>query len=145
MSACSRHEDLGISLAMVFISWSDRSLAERELQLVREEARDQGLDEEEMDLLLRAIYEPPSLVTIASYLPTPESRKAAAVAAYVSALSDHTLTFEELDAFDQMCEAFGLSIPERDEIRAFGDREVRLSRTGGWQDAFLLERLESAD
>lgn len=141
----SRHEDLGIILAMVFMSWSDQSLAEQEIQLIREEARNQGLDEEEMGILMEAIYQPPSLETILSYLPKRESRKAAAVAAYISALADHALTPVELDAFDRMCEAFELSASERDEVRTFGDREVNLSKVGDWRDALLLENLEIPD
>ncbi|TEU14784.1 MAG: hypothetical protein E3J21_14870 [Anaerolineales bacterium] len=138
----SSHEDLGIVLAMVFMSWSDQSLAEQEIQLIREEARNQGLDEKELNILMQAIDQPPSLETIVSYLPTQESRKAAAVAAYVSALADHALAPEELEAFDQMCEVFGLTKLEQDEIRAFGDREIRLTKSGDWQDVLLLENLE---
>jgi hypothetical protein len=141
----SGHEDLGILLAMVFISWSDQSLTKREIQLIREEARNQGLDEQELNALVQAIYQPPSLETIVSHLPTPESRKAAAVAAYVSALSDHVLAVEELDAFDRMCGVFGLSASERNEIRAFGDREVPLTKVGDWDDALFLERLDIDD
>jgi len=44
MSTPTEHEDLGIVLAMVFMSWSDQSLNEQEIQLIREEARNQGLD-----------------------------------------------------------------------------------------------------
>ena len=140
MSNFSEHDDLGILLAMVFIAWSDKSLADDELQLIRAEAHDQGLDEQELSLLLQAIYQPPSPEIIATYLPTPQSRKAAAVAAYVAALSDHSLTFAELDAFDRLCEALDLSEAEREEIRDFGDRELRLARAGNWRDALLLER-----
>jgi len=142
MFDASSHEDLGIILAMVFMSWSDQALAEQEIQLIREEARNQGLDEQELGILMQAMDQPPSLETIIAYLPSQESRKAAAVAAYVSALADHALTPEELDAFDQMCEAFGLSTSEREEIRAFGDREIRLTKAGDWQDVLLLENLE---
>lgn len=142
MSNLLEHEDLGILLAMVFIAWADRSLADDELQLIREEAHDQGLDEEELSALLQTIYQPPSLGTIVSRLPTPQSRKAAAVAAYVTALSDRSLVPAELDAFDRLCEALGLSAAERDEIRTFGERELRLAREGNWGDALFLERLE---
>lgn len=103
MSNPTEHEDLGIVLAMVFMSWSDQSLNEQEIQLIREEARNQGLDEEELNLLSQVVHQSPSLETIVSYLPSLESRKAAATAAYVSALVDRTLTLEELKAFDQMC------------------------------------------
>ena len=81
---------------MVFMSWSDQSLNEQEIQLIREEARNQGLDEEELNLLSQVVHQPPSLEAILSYLPTLESRKAAATAAYVSALVDRKLTLEEL-------------------------------------------------
>ncbi|MCB8975865.1 MAG: DUF533 domain-containing protein [Ardenticatenaceae bacterium] len=142
MSTSTEHEDLGIVLAMVFMSWSDQSLNEQEVQLINEEARNQGLDEKELNLLNQAMHQPPSLETIVSYLPTLESRKAAAVAAYISALADRTLTLEELKTFDQMCEVFGLSELERDEIRAFGDREIPLTKTGDWKEALFLENIE---
>jgi uncharacterized membrane protein YebE (DUF533 family) len=142
MSTPTEHEDLGIVLAMVFMSWSDQSLNEQELQLIREEALNQGLDEEEMNLLSQVVHQPPSLETIVSYLPTLASRKAAATAAYVSALVDRTLTLEELKAFDQMCKTFGLSELERDEFRAFGDREIPLTKAGDWKEALFLENIE---
>ena len=142
MSILTEHEDLGIVLAMVFMSWSDQSLNEQEIQLIREEAHNQGLDEEELNLLSQMVHQPPSLETILSYLPTLESRKAAATAAYVSALVDRTLTLEELEAFDQMCKTFGLSKLERDEVRAFGDREIPLIKAGDWKDALFLENIE---
>jgi uncharacterized membrane protein YebE (DUF533 family) len=145
MSTPTEHEDLGIVLAMVFMSWSDQSLNEQEIQLIREEARNQGLDEEEWNLLSQVVHQPPSLETIVSYLPTLESRKAAATAAYVSALVDRTLTLEELKAFDQMCKTFGLSELERDEIRVFGDREIPLIKAGDWKEALFLENIEIDD
>ncbi len=145
MSTTTEHEDLGIVLAMVFMSWSDQSLNEQEIQLIREEARNQGLDEEELNLLSQVVHQPPSLETIVSYLPTLESRKAAATAAYVSALVDRTLTLEELKAFDQMCKTFGLSELERDEIQAFGDREIPLTQAGHWKEALFLENIEIDD
>jgi len=145
MSTSTEHEDLGIVLAMVFMSWSDQSLNEQEIQLIREEARNQGIDEEELNLLNQVVHQPPSLETIVSYLPTLESRKAAATAAYVSALVDRTLTLEELKAFDQMCKTFGLSELERDEIRAFGDREIPLTKAGDWKEALFLENIEIDD
>ena len=142
MSTSTEHEDLGIVLAMVFMSWSDQLLNEQEIQLIREEARNQGLDEEELNLLSQVVHQPPSLETIVSYLSTLESRKAAATAAYVSALVDRNLTLEELKAFDQMCKTFGLSELERDEIRAFGDREIPLTKAGDWKEALFLENIE---
>jgi len=145
MSTTTEHEDLGIVLAMVFMSWSDQSLNEQEIQLIREEARNQGLDEEELNLLSQVVHQPPSLETIVSYLPTLESRKAAATAAYVSALVDRTLTLEELKAFEQMCKTFGLSELERDEIQAFGDREIPLTKAGEWKEALFLENIEIDD
>ena len=145
MSTSTEHEDLGIVLAMVFMSWSDQSLNEQEIQLIHEEARHQELDEEELNLLSQVIHQPPSLETIVSYLPTLESRKAAATAAYVSALVDRNLTLEELNAFDQMCKTFGLSELERDEIRAFGDREIPLIKAGDWKEALFLENIEIDD
>lgn len=145
MSIPTEHEDLGIVLAMVFMSWSDQSLNEQEIQLIREEARNQALDEEEMNLISQVAHQPPLLETIVSYLPTLESRKAAATAAYISALVDRTLTLEELKAFDQMCKTFGLSELERDEIRAFGDREIPLTKAGDWKEALFLENIEIDD
>lgn len=145
MSNPTEHEDLGIVLAMVFMSWSDQSLNEQEIQLIREEACNQGLDKEELNLLSQVIHQSPSLETIVSYLPSLESRKAAATAAYVSALVDRTLTLEELKAFDQMCKTFGLSELERDEIRAFGDREIPLTKAGDWKEALYLENIEFDD
>ena len=145
MSNPTEHEDLGIVLAMVFMSWSDQSLNEQEIQLIREETCNQGLDEEELNLLSQVIHQSPSLETIVSYLPSLESRKAAATAAYVSALVDRTLTLEELKAFDQMCKTFGLSELERDEIRAFGDREIPLTKAGDWKEALYLENIEFDD
>jgi uncharacterized membrane protein YebE (DUF533 family) len=145
MSTSTEHEDLGIVLAMVFMSWSDQSLNEEEIQLIREEARNQELDEEELNLLSQVVHKPPSLETILSYLPTLESRKAAATAAYISALVDRTLTLEESKVFDQMCKTFGLSELERDEIRAFGDREIPLTKTGDWKEALFLENIEIDD
>jgi uncharacterized membrane protein YebE (DUF533 family) len=142
MSTSTEHEDLGIVLAMVFMSWSDQLLNEQEIQLIREEACNQGLDEEELNLLSQMVHQPPSLETIVSYLPTLESRKAAAIAAYISALADRTLTLEELKAFDQMCKSFGFSELERDEIRAFGDREIPLTKAGDWKEALFLENIE---
>ncbi len=145
MSNPTEHEDLGIVLAMVFMSWSDQSLNEQEIQLIREEAHNQGLDEDELNLLTQVVHQSPSLETIVSYLPTRESRKAAATAAYVSALADRTLTLEEFKAFDQMCKTFGLSELERDEIRAFGDREIPLTKAGDWKEALFLENIEIDD
>jgi uncharacterized membrane protein YebE (DUF533 family) len=145
MSTPAEHEDLGIVLAMVFMSWSDQSLNEQEIQLIREEALNQELDEEELKLLNQLVHQPPSLGTIVSYLPTLESRKAAATAAYVSALVDRTLTLEELNAFDQMCKTFGLSELERDEIRAFGNREITLTKAGDWKEALFIENIEVDD
>ena len=145
MSNPTEHEDLGIVLAMVFMSWSDQSLNKQEIQLIHEEARNQGLDEDELNLLSQVIHQQPSLETIVSYLPTLESRKAAATAGYVSALVDRTLTLEELKAFDQMCKIFGLSELERDEIRAFGDREIPLTKAGEWKEALFLENIEVDD
>ena len=145
MSTLTEHEDLGIVLAMVFMSWSDQSLNKQEIQLIREETCNQGLDEEELNLLSQVIHQQPSLETIVSYLPTLESRKAAATAGYVSALVDRTLTLEELKAFDQMCKTFGLSELERDEIRAFGDREIPLTKAGDWKEALFLEKIEIDD
>ena len=145
MSTLTEHEDLGIVLAMVFMSWSDQSLNKQEIQLIHEEARNQGLDEDELNLLSQVIHQQPSLETIVSYLPTLESRKAAATAGYVSALVDRTLTLEELKAFDQMCKTFGLSELERDEIRAFGDREIPLTKAGEWKEALFLENIEIDD
>ena len=145
MSTLTEHEDLGIVLAMAFMSWSDQSLNEQEIQLIREEASNQGLDEDELNLLSQVIHQQPSLETIVSYLPTLESRKAAATAGYVSALVDRTLTLEELQAFDQMCKTFGLSELERDEIRAFGDREIPLTKAGDWKEALFLENIEVDD
>lgn len=145
MSTSTEHEDLGIVLAMVFMSWSDQLLNEQEIHLIREEALNQGLDEEELNLLSQLVDQPPSLETIVSYLPTLESRKAAATAAYVSALVDRTLTIEEFKAFDQMCKTFGLSELERDEIRAFGDREIPLTKAGEWKEALFLENIEVDD
>jgi hypothetical protein len=60
-------------------------------------------------------------------------------------LVDRNLTLEELKAFDQMCKTFGLSGAERDEIRAFGDREVPLTKSGDWKDALFLEKIEVDD
>ena len=145
MSILTEHEDLGIVLAMVFMSWSDQLLNEDEIQLIREESRNQGLDEEELNLLSQVVHQPPSLETIVAYLPTLDSRKAAATAAYVSALVDRTLTLEELEAFDQMCKTFGLSKLEQDEIRAFGDREIPLTKAGDWNEALFLENIEIDD
>lgn len=145
MSASSEHEDLGIVLAMVYMSWADQSLTEQEVELIRQEAHNQGLDEQELNILAQVIHEPPSLETIASYLPTLESRKAAATAAYISALVDHTLASEELEVFNQMCDMFGLSASEREEIQAFGNREVPLTKAGDWQEALFLENLTLDD
>lgn len=145
MSTSTEHEDLGIVLAMVYMSWADQSLSEEELQLIHEEAHNQGLDEEELYLLSQVIHEPPTLETIVSYLPTLESRKAAATAAYISALADRVLTLEELNAFEQMCKTFGLSELDQDEIRAFGNREIPLTKAGNWQEALFLENIEIDD
>lgn len=142
MSTETEHEDLGIVLAMVFMSWADQSLSKEEIKLINEEAQNQGLDGDELKILDALLYQPPSLETIASYLPTLISRKAAATAAYISALVDRTLTLEEIDAFDKMCKAFGLSKLDQDEIRDFGDRELPLTKSGDWKDALFLERLE---
>ena len=138
MSADS-HEDLGIVLAMVHVAWSDKALDETELELVQTEARDQGLDEEEVGLLRDALLRPPSVEVIARYLTTDESRKAAALAAYATALADHKLTFEEMDAFEQLCAGLGLSDSEQNEVRTFAEREVRLARAHEWEKALLLE------
>jgi uncharacterized membrane protein YebE (DUF533 family) len=143
MSTPTGSEDLGIVLAMVFMSWSDQVLNEQEIQLIHEEAHNQELDEDELHLLSQVLHQPPSLETIVSYLPTLVSRKAAAIAAYISALADRTLNLEELKAFDQMCKAFGLSDLERDEIRAFGDREIPLTKAGDWKDALFLSNLDT--
>ncbi len=127
------------------MSWSDQSLNEQEIQLIREEARNQGLDEEELHLLSQVICQPPSLETIVSYLPSLEARKAAATAAYISALIDRNLTIEEIKTFYQMCKTFGLSELEWEEIRAFGDREIPLTKAGDWKGALFLENIEIDD
>ncbi|MBI4491534.1 MAG: hypothetical protein HY690_01930 [Chloroflexi bacterium] len=58
---------------------------------------------------------------------------------------DITLSLEELAAFDQLCEALGLSQLEQGEIRSFGDREIPLTRTGDWKGALFLENVEVDD
>ena len=52
------------------------------------------------------------------------------------------MTLEEIETFDQMCKAFGLSELERDEIRAFGDSEIPLTKSGDWKEALFLENIE---
>lgn len=117
--------DLGILLAMVFMSWSDSKLSEREIRLIEKRAHDQELDEHEVNILLQATVHPPLLETIVSYLPSPESRKAAATIAYLTALSDSILTEAELAAFDKMCAALDLTQSDRTEIRKLGERQMR--------------------
>ena len=144
MSA-SGHEDLGIALAMVHVAWSDNSLDGEELELIETEARDQGLDEEEIHELRGALLRPPPVEVIARYLTTDESRKAAAFAAYATALADHKLTFEEIDAFERLCVELGLSDSEQTEVRTFVEQRVRLARGNEWQKAFLLEEFAAED
>ena len=74
----------------------------------------------EVNILLQATFKPPLLETIVSYLPTKESRKAAATVAYLTAISDNVLTSKEFKAFDKMCKALGLSDAERNDIRKLG-------------------------
>lgn len=118
--------DLGILLAMIFMSWSDEKLSENDISLIEGRARDEGLDEQEANMLMQAIVQPPLLETVVSYLPTPESRKAAATIAYLTALSDSVLASKELAAFDKMCEALQISQSDRDEIRKLGEGQIRL-------------------
>ncbi|HEX9596820.1 MAG TPA: hypothetical protein VF982_08085, partial [Anaerolineales bacterium] len=89
-------------------------------------AQDEGLDEAEVNMLMRATVQPPLLDNIVSYLPSPESRKAAATIAYLTALSDSKITAKELKAFDLMCQALDISAQEREEIRKLGERQVGL-------------------
>ena len=121
--------DLGILLAMIFMSWSDEDLTATDVQLLRERARDDGLEEKDVKVLTEALLQPPLLETIVSYLPSHEARKAAATAAYLVALDDEVLTLDELHAFDEMCTALGLTAEEREEIRALGRKSKRLNRT----------------
>ena len=44
-----------------------------------------------------------------------------------------------------MCKTFGLSELERDEIQAFGDREIPLTKGGEWTEALFLENIEIDD
>lgn len=116
--------DLGLLLSMVFMSWSDSKLSDSEKQLLEIRARDEGLDEQDVNILMQAAIEAPLLETIEAYLPTAESRKAAATAAYLTALNDNILTEEELLAFEKMCEALGLSEAERQDVRKLGEQQL---------------------
>ncbi|MFQ5640214.1 MAG: RNA-binding domain-containing protein [bacterium] len=109
--------DLGILLAMVFMSWSESEITEEDIRLLETRAEDEGLEERDVAILRQSIHQPPLLTTIASYLPTPESKRAAATIAYLTALSDNELTEKELSAFEKMCRELGLSQTEQDEIR----------------------------
>ncbi len=126
LQTASSDLDLGILLSMVFMSWSAESITDTERDLIIKRAQDEGLDEHEVNMLLRATVQPPLLENIVSYLPTPESRKAAATIAYLTALSDSVLTVSELQAFDLICGALGLSEKDRKEIRTLGEQQVGL-------------------
>lgn len=112
--------DLGILLAMIFMSWSDENITESDIKLLEERARDEGLDEEEVAILLQATFKPPLLENIVSFLPTHDSRRAAATVAYLTAISDNVLSSNEFKAFDKMSEALGLNESERNDIRKLG-------------------------
>ncbi len=116
--------DLGILLALVFMSWSDENLSAEEIQLLKKRARDEGLEENEVKMLHEATLRPPLLETIATYLPTPESRNAAATVAYLTALTDSILTENELAAFDKMCQTLQLSQTERKNILRLGEQRI---------------------
>ncbi len=112
--------DLGILLAMIFMSWSDQNITENDIKLLEERARGEGLEEEEVAILLQATFKPPLLENIVSFLPTHNSRRAAATVAYLTAISDNVLSSNEFKAFDKMCEALGLNESERHDIRQLG-------------------------
>jgi len=116
--------DLGILLAMVFMSWSDERLSENEQNLLESRARDEGLEESEIRLLHEAKSKPPLLNTIVPYLPTKEASKAAATIAYLTALSDSVVTDKEKQAFEKMCDALGLSDEEREDILQLGEQRI---------------------
>lgn len=116
--------DLGVLLAMVFMSWSHESLSDAERQLLETRARDEGLEEDEVRALREAMQTRPLLETIASYLPTRESRKAAATIAYLTALSDSIITESERAAFEKMCDVLGISLGERDDILMLGEQRI---------------------
>jgi len=117
--------DLGILLAMVFMSWSDHKLTEDEINLIERRARDEGLDEQEVNLLMRATVHPPLVETIANYLPTMESKKAAATIAYLSAISDNKVTARECEAFGRICDALGLQDKDRKDIQALASKSLQ--------------------
>ncbi len=114
--------DLGILLAMVFMSWAGEPISAEESRILERRAQDAGLDPKDVAVLRQAAAQPPLLETVVAYLPTPEARRAAATVAYLVALSDNVLTLAELQAFDQMCTALGLSAEERQAIRTLGER-----------------------
>ena len=143
MDDLPEHEQMGMILAMMFLAWSDRSLAESELALIESEAQKGGFDEEELIPLFEAVHHSLTPEVIVSYLPSIESRKAAAIGAYMVALADHSLSNVELEAFDALCRALEIPEEERDEIRSFGERELYLAQTHNWRDALLLERLDT--
>ena len=135
-------EDLGILLSMAYLAWADRSLDERELALLREEAGDQGLSDGEVNELIAAMLtEAASISNISEALPTVEGKKGALFSAYVTALADHQLSMAELDAFDALCEGLGMSSEDATEIRQAAEREVRAVRAGDWEQPLFLERL----
>jgi len=117
--------DLGILLAMVFMSWSDHKLTEEEVQLIERRARDEGLDEQEVNLLMRSTVRPPLVETIAHYLPTLESRRAAATVAYLSAISDDKVTEKECEAFGHICDALGLPEQDRQDIQKLAGKSLQ--------------------
>ena len=120
--------NLGVFLAMIYMSWQDKSLAEQELQLIQTEIDNQNLNEEELNTIRAAMFKPPTIQEMAMQLPTHESRKLAVTAAYLVTLADNALTIEELHAFDNMCRYFNISLEEQESIHLFGNECVRLSR-----------------
>ena len=112
----SKDNLLGVLLAMVYMGWSDKTLTESEFQLIRGEAQRYELDKKKMEILLKAIYDPPNMDQILSYLPDRESKKIAATAVFAMAWSDNAVSSEELHVFDRMCEIFDLSDKEQEEI-----------------------------
>lgn len=133
------HDDLGILLAMAYIAWADDSLARAELDLILEEAADQGLDEAEQRTLRDALLERPTAEAIAARLTTDDARRAALYAGHVTAWADARVERTELQALDALGEALGLDASARADVEQAATATVRNAQHGHWQQALLLE------
>ena len=140
--APAEHDDLGILLAMIFAAWADGRITHDEIQLVREEIADQGLDQLELSIAREALLEPPTAERVARLFTTDDARMAGLLAAHITVLSDANLAFDEIRALSDLGDAMGLGEEAQAEVRQFAEREAGLIRAKDWEGTLLLERMD---